>query len=349
MIVDVAVLQKLVDEGYLTSRPHPTADLLIWNYTAKAQYEQHWTPEIMMCRGLITTGNGRVVSSPFKKFMNIEQHQGPLPLEPFKVTEKMDGSLGISYIVDGKVAIATRGSFTSEQAIHATELLYKRYEAFLPMMLQAFQYTYLFEILYPQNRIVCDYGEMDDLVLLTIIETDTGKEVDIHSSVWVNLWPFPIVKYHDGITDIAILNTLEESNREGFVIRFESGLRVKAKFERYLILHKIISQLTPQHILELMQTDKDVWETYILDLPDEFREDAMRISQIIANYIQDKKRTIENIYSQLKPLADESRKAFAIAAISQYRTYSPFLFALLDGKPIESMLFKTLDLSELFP
>ncbi len=34
--------------------------------------------------------------------------------------------------------------------------------------------TYLFEIIYPENRIVIDYGDSDDLILLSIINNETG-------------------------------------------------------------------------------------------------------------------------------------------------------------------------------
>ena len=125
MNIDLKKYSSLVDEHYLSVQKHPTADLWIWNYTAKCQYGRNWTEETMMARGLITNKEGEIVSRPFKKFFNVAEHDGedsklpPLPDEPFKVYEKLDGSLGISYFIDGKVFIATRGSFVSEQAIKA--------------------------------------------------------------------------------------------------------------------------------------------------------------------------------------------------------------------------------------
>ena len=112
--IDLAKLQPFVDEGYISVRPHPTEDLLIYNYTPKTQLQNKWTEETMMCRGLIVKTDGTVVARPFKKFMNIEQYEGEIPLEPFTVTEKVDGSLGILFFVGERPSIATRGSFTSE-------------------------------------------------------------------------------------------------------------------------------------------------------------------------------------------------------------------------------------------
>ena len=71
--------------------------------------------------------------------------------------------------------LATRGSFTSPQAIKGRELLEKYDYNRL-----AKDYTYLFEIIYPENRIVCNY-DFEDLILLGMIHTKTGDEVNIHN------------------------------------------------------------------------------------------------------------------------------------------------------------------------
>ena len=69
-VVDLGALRELAAAGYLTCRQHPTEPLLIWNYTQKTQWERHWTPETMACRGLITTPEGEVAARPFGKFFN---------------------------------------------------------------------------------------------------------------------------------------------------------------------------------------------------------------------------------------------------------------------------------------
>ncbi|MGF2075356.1 RNA ligase, partial [Enterococcus casseliflavus] len=91
-------------------------DLSIYNYTQKTQYEQYWTEETSVCRGLILDSHDRIIARPFRKFRNIEEY-GPdwtPPAEPFDVTTKLDGSLGITYLTPDGIQIATRGSFTSD-------------------------------------------------------------------------------------------------------------------------------------------------------------------------------------------------------------------------------------------
>lgn len=174
MKVDVRILTDLVNDGWLRVAKHPDADLFIWNYTEACQFEKHWTPETMMCRGLITDLEGNVMSRPFPKFFNLGEIEGDLPNEPFQVWDKIDGSLGIIYWIGDKAQVATRGSFVSEQAVNGTEILYNKYARVIPSLDRT--KTYLFEILYPANRIVVDYGGAEDLIHLATIDTETGAE-----------------------------------------------------------------------------------------------------------------------------------------------------------------------------
>src|SRR4051794_38224451 len=123
---DLPLLNELVKQRYLSVQRHPDAELLIFNYTAKTQYEHYWTPETTLCRGLITTLAGDVVARPFPKIFNLAEYPGPLPNEPFEVFEKLDGSLGILYVAGQAPQLATRGSFTGFQAQRGTRILQTR-------------------------------------------------------------------------------------------------------------------------------------------------------------------------------------------------------------------------------
>lgn len=135
-------LSLMILGGYIVVRKHPTAELYIYNYTAKTQYERVWNETTMTCRGLIADADGYIVSRPFQKFFNWDELER-LPDEPFEVYEKLDGSLGILYWLDDKPYIATRGSFDSEQAIEANKML-----AEIDPSVFDRNCTYLFEIIY---------------------------------------------------------------------------------------------------------------------------------------------------------------------------------------------------------
>src|SRR3954469_17993310 len=164
-LCDPALLADMVGGGYIRTQNHPSLPLLIHNYTEKAQYENVWNAATLACRGLVVSRDGRVLARPFAKFFNHGQPGAPeLDLDgPVAVTDKADGSLGVLFPTPDGWAVATRGSFDSEQARHATKVWRSRYAG-------SFQppegLTLLFEIIYPGNRIVLDYGDLDDLVLL---------------------------------------------------------------------------------------------------------------------------------------------------------------------------------------
>jgi RNA ligase len=326
-----AQLQPFIDARYISVQKHPTDDLYIFNYTQQTQFEQHWTEETMACRGLILDGQDRLVSRPFKKFKNLEEY-GPdwtPPAEPFEVTMKLDGSLGITYLrPNGEIHIATRGSFTSEQALHATHLFEERYSA-LPW--EADRYTYLFEIIYPTNRIVVDYGDLDDLILLAIIDTQTGHDVPLPA--W---FPNHVTTY-DGITDLSRLKGMAKDNEEGFVVRFASGLRLKVKFDEYVRLHRLVTGVNARRIWEILAHGGTIDEL-IQRVPEEFETWVRQTAEDIWIRFREIVDEAEKDYFFQCKEGSEDRKSFALAATKT--KYPSIMFAMYDRKPYSHIIWK---------
>lgn len=333
IIIDMAAFQERQAQGLITGRPHPKHDLIIWNYTPKCQYEQAWDEVTMQARGLITEPDGTIIARPFRKFLNLEQHQGPLPLEPFKATEKMDGSLLIVSIYKGERIVATRGSFTSEQAVKASEIIEKRYASFefLP------GYTYLFEVIYPANRVVVNYGGTEDIILLAIIHTWSGEEQDIHHAAYIDNWPFPIVTHYDGITDITTLKQLEAANKEGFVIRFESGLRLKVKFSEYIRLHRLMTQVNARIIWELLKNNDSI-EPLLDRVPDEFYVWVKQTCDDFHTRFQAIEQQCRADLEQVKDLPTRKEQAVIIAT----KQYRGIIFSMLDKKNYQDAIWRIL-------
>jgi len=322
-IYELMELPQMVTDGFISVRQHPTAPLRIYNYTAKAQYENVWNAATLTCRGLIADETGEVVARPFSKFFNLEQVE-QLPNEPFEVYEKLDGSLGILYWIDDEPYIATRGSFESTQAHIATQLLQSYDLSGLDR-----RFTYLFEIIYPENRIVVDYGERRELVLLAIIDTTTGDEHPVQDI------GFPVATKHDGITDVASLRTLDWENREGVVVRFASGLRVKAKCTEYVRLHRLLTGVTEKMILEeYLMTGADM--TSLLErVPDEFN---VWLQQTVTNF-RAQYDTIEQAAQQIFETTEATtRKEYA--ALFTKTPYSAILFRMLDRREYTQLIWK---------
>lgn len=105
----------------------------------------------LISSGLICDLDGEIIERPFEKFFNIEEHNHSLPDLKFEIYEKLDGSLGILYFLEGIPYIASRGSFDSPQAIKATSMLHGQYKNSVSKLNK--DKTYLFEIIYPDNNI----------------------------------------------------------------------------------------------------------------------------------------------------------------------------------------------------
>lgn len=263
------ILNKYFEEGLVYKQIHPTLPLTIWNYSEKVQYEGLFDGVTLNARGLVTDSEGNVVARPFKKFFNDTENKHT-PTSDFDVYSKMDGSLGILFNYKGEWVLATRGSFTSEQAVKGLEML-KNYD--YEKLHKG--YTYLFEIIYKENMIVVKY-DYEDLILLGMIETKTGYEVDLHSEGsdvrfknLINNLGITVVKKYDGIKDYTTLKGIIKDNEEGFVVRFSNGDRMKIKGEEYLRLHKIMTNVSTTAIWEMLSEGRDVLEL-LKDIPDEF-------------------------------------------------------------------------------
>ena len=327
-------LNKYYEDGLLYKQVHPTLPLTIWNYSEKVQYENLWDEVTLMCRGLVTDDKGDIVATPFKKFFNIEEGKYT-PTETFEVYEKMDGSLGIVFWYQGQWVVATRGSFTSDQAIKATELLQK-YNTDIMFR----HMTFCFEIIYPENRIVLDYKGEEKLALLGAFD-NWGKDYDITD--W-DEWGFDVVKKYDGINDYKQLKEMVKNDQEGFVVKFSNGDRVKVKGIEYLRLHKIMTNVSTTGIWEYLKNGEDVMEL-LKDVPDEFYTK-------IKNYVKELRYFFMSIsedagkrfdgkmygkYNDKEPITD--RKEFAEWVSQQPKHLSGILFRMFDRKDYSEIIW----------
>jgi hypothetical protein len=341
-MIDLPLLKTMIAEGYVHAQKHPTQDLFIYNYSPKTQYERVWNDVTLMCRGLVLDADYNIVARPFMKFFNLGEIENQVvPNEAFEVYEKLDGSLGIMYFVDNQAFIATRGSFTSDQAVKANTILQEKYAKIVQNTVERSEIphtcgkgpldktkTYLFEIIYPENRIVVDYGATEDLILTAIVDNETGLDLPLLDV------GFPLVKQYHGIHDIHILHTLEETNREGFIIKYKSGLRYKVKFEEYMRIHRIVTQVSNIHIWEYLSAGMPFDE--ILDrVPDEFYD-----------WVKKTRADLNMQFAAIENQCESDFKTFATrkesALYFQTCAYPSVLYKMLDEKPYDAVIWKML-------
>lgn len=334
-LCDPKLLADMVGGGYIRTQRHPSLPLLIHNYTEKTQYENEWNAATLACRGLVVAADGRVLARPFAKFFNHGQPGAPeLDLDgPVSVTDKADGSLGVLFPTPEGWAVATRGSFDSEQARHATRVFQQRYaHRFTPPPGR----TVLFEIVYPANRIVLDYDGLDDLILLGAVEIATGRS---HGPGAVTGWPGPVVESFAFATLAEALAAPPRDNREGLVVHFTGpDTRLKIKYAEYVRLHRIVTGLNPRVVWEAMVGGR--LDELLEPLPDEFHAWATGIAADLTAEVDALVAGVERDYATVVAALPEgwARKDFALAVARHPQRGC--LFLRLDGKDYTPLLWQ---------
>ncbi|TGB12320.1 RNA ligase [Streptomyces sp. MZ04] len=338
-LLDPALLARCLDEGFIREQIHPTLPLRILNYTEKAQFEREWNEATRQCRGLVVDRQGQVLARPYAKFFNFAEHpEGTFGLDdPVVATDKLDGSLGILYPVsEGGYAVATRGSFASDQALHATKVWQERYAATAEIKPGV---TYLFEIIFPENRIVCDYGQLDDLVLLGGVDMATGAPVPADELPWEG----PRVGTFDFATLAEALAAVPRTGAEGLVLRFpgHGHTMIKIKQDDYVALHRIITGLNARAVWERLGEGDTVAE--ICDgLPDEFHG---WVKEVEADLTGRREVILAEVTAEHRRILGAlpegwTRKEYAtLAGRSPLRAW---LFQLLDGRDPSARIWHTL-------
>ena len=323
-------IKPYIEQKLISEQTHPENPLVkIFNYTQKCQFDGAWDTITKQCRGLIMNiETSEILARPFEKFFNYGEYISkgwPLPKGTPIVTEKLDGSLGILYELNDKLWIATRGAFTSDQSVWATKWFRENYKYFvLPK-----NTTLLWEIIYPENRIVVNY-DFSALVLLSMIDNKTGLEMFVGFD-GVFLPPYKIKKVKKmSITNLNTLSAMDEPNSEGFVLYYpESNERMKIKFPEYVRLHKLVTGVSEIAIWEYMKEGKDL-NDLLEKVPDEF----YKWVHTVQNRLRAEHAKIwgEANFGVLMAYGLKTRKEKAMFLLKEYKEVSGIAFSILDGE-----------------
>lgn len=307
-------------------------DLELFNYSRQCTIEGAWDEFTKISRGFIVCpSQQKIVASPFPKFFNY----GEKPLESkyqemsFDVYEKMDGSLAIIYYWDNEWQVATRGSFSSDQAQWAKKWLDAHFEV-NPQFKKEFipGYTYCAEIIYPANRIVVGY-DFDGLVLLGGY-TQNGEELlDIKIRAGMMGLKAPEIYSFDCIDSILATTPHLPFDEEGYVVRFEDGHRIKIKGEEYCRIHSLISGCNPLAVWRLMLQDVEgtLLEEAKNNLPEEFKTDFNKIYVILQKKFDDNIEKLKEHTAKLSNMTDKEVGLFLQAKNDIPENLKRFIFA----------------------
>lgn len=348
-VLDLKLLLQHEQAGYVRAQTHPEfPELIIYNYTEKAQYERMWDSVTKITRGLIwNTSTGEVLARPFPKIHNWDETEAPRitwesPL--YAWSDKEDGSLGIVYRKpDGELAVATRGSFASEQALHATALLpyleemYGRVTEWEATIDSGF--TPLVEIVYPENRIVLNYGGRDELIGLGSINIDDGYYI-----------PDPD-RVQTPRTFAEIMGDLSRENAEGWVVWLDEYKAVKVKQADYVELHRVVTGLNQKSVWRSLREGYPTYKTMLESLPDELTEWAEKVGKELLTEFSRISKEIDNWYLTvtdewyiLNGGSEFDRGEFARLVKRDVPVeYQSYMFSLLDGRPIEDRIWQKIE------
>jgi len=338
--------EEYVKQGKLSKSEYE--DLVLYNYTDSVTFSREWDDITLSSRGTIyNKSNGHLVGLSMSKFFNLNEHESTrlesLPLHlGFKAFEKVDGSLGCLYRHNGEFRIATRGSFYSDQAKKATEML-KRYD----LTSLSPDVTLLFEIIYPENKIVVNYGSKEELTLLAVFDYRTESELPWDQvELIAQQCGFTLPKvYNHTLDELVEMAKTIPFQEEGWVLRFENGLRVKVKGADYLRIAKIKSHMSPLAFWEAFLERKA--EEYLASIPEELREEAEEIYGTLKHQVgvlkQKAELEVQNLNLRAADLNDKDLlKQIAFEIQKRPDWMVGYLFQTLRQKESEVTLIKLL-------
>lgn len=263
-----------------------------FKYNAPTTYFHYWNDVTLNARGIVfDKQTGEIVARPFYKFFNYQElinGEGQRTdildkveacgwrldaTQSFRVMDKLDGSLGIVFYdkYADKWRVKTGGSFSSDQAVWGQKWFDENVN--LSELVKGF--TYCFEIIYNEDVHPISY-EKEEMVLLGICENQSGVELtlsalqDAGKALGVRVADIIEFKNFDEVIPYA---TNLPNTKEGVVVTFKNGFKVKIKGKEFLELQRKFHNMTEDFIWQHfdIHTGKvplDIMEAIPEEMPD---------------------------------------------------------------------------------
>lgn len=274
-------------------------DYIIFTYNQLSS--DFFIPLVREARGIIFEKNTyEVVCRPFTKFGNYgESYAAKVNWDRCWVTEKIDGSLIKVWYHNGW-HVSTNGTIDAANAnlddVHYSNFMelfiaaLRRhgftYTSFLTQLNK--EYTYLFELVSPYNRVVIPYDSID-LYYLTRIHTGTG--IEEWGGIYGELLTLPTPDIYSMVGFDNIISAAENLpwDKEGYVVFDELYNRVKVKSPAYVLAHYARNNnvITWKRLISVVLVNQqEEFLTYCNDYRKQIQwiEDAMFSANVQATY-----------------------------------------------------------------
>ena len=286
-----------------------------------------WDGFLQSCRSItIDVKDEIILTSPFDKFFNIgelESTSWDVVKELMKkasnieFSNKLDGSICITRYVNGNFFVTTSGSLDPKE--EKSTVLRDVKDMFLSeqcnnlrQMVKSFpEYTFMFEYIAVNNRIVVKYSKEDEGLYLigmrNIYDGTSFSYKDLRTIA--SDFNTKVTSVFNGTLDEVMeqIKTKTSDEMEGFVINIDGHL-FKLKTDDYVKIHKIISRLSSPNVLIKAIAD-GIYDDLLSKIPDTFKPVVKKMAKIIFEYEEHNQKLTEEYY-HIAPKGD--RKEFMI-------------------------------------
>lgn len=310
---DINCMKALFLESIAYASNMQEGRFVIFKYGAEVSYYDLWNEFYMETRGVvIDMENLKLVSSPYRKFFNFNEKEMTSPKQiqtlieraySVEVQNKEDGSMVSVSRYEDELIVSTPGLLASEQAKWARAFLLKTHMDFLKAMPNFT--TFIFEAIYPDNRIVIDYMGDEKMVLTGARDNQTGQYLS-RSIIedYAHTYDIPLPTLEDKSLDQLLLESKDKTlhpadKKEGWVITVrteDETVLFKVKCEDYCEIHRVIGVAnSPKVVFEHIV--KDSYDDFISKVPDIVKPLVEKVAEVIYSHIQQVKAEANLVFA----------------------------------------------------
>ena len=305
------------------------------------------------CRGLILYADTlEPACVPFYKFFNLgEKYANKIDWDSARISEKMDGTLiKVFYRKDkNKWQISTNATINAfnckigsfDATVIDEDIPFSSYgELFVYALGEPIdnlfnrldkEYTYMFELCSPYNKVVIRYDECRIWHIGTR-NNNTLKEIEMDIGI-----KKPKEYFFSSIEDCVEASQKLKPDQEGYVVRDKNFRRVKIKNPVYLLMHKSINNrvITLRRIIDMIKENET--SEFLSYFPEYSTavDSVKRDLDAIHNYVY-------NGYLKIKKELGEEftdRGSYARIVMKEYRKFFDFFFKMYDNPSINIVEF----------
>jgi len=320
-----------------------------------------WNQDNIIFRSSVWNSDGELISASFPKFVNWGEKPDVFPvptsLNSATVVEKLDGSTLIISKYKGNIMIRTRGTIDASKLEKNGDEIEIFKSLVLPKILKAkdtnqdtWSWSYIFEWTSPRNKIVLDYGNKPEFLLIGLVyhsQYILMLQDGLDSLARFLDVPRPQTYTFNAINEL-ISNVQAWEGKEGVCVYSNGGQTIhKVKAFQYLKLHAFKSSATLNNTIELyFELGKPDYTEFVDKITEKFDYECCQLILPFIRTILTAHRHIRDIIANLnvfvEPLKNLPRKDAAAIIIEKQPEYKSYCFTILSGKLLDDNELKKL-------